>query len=164
MAYPEKVEVLCQGEVIACHERSYGQNQDILDPTHYIPLLERRPALLHHGKAFREWKLPEIFERAQRRLQEKSLRGAREYIRILRLHERHTTDQIASALKQAEEIGGATPARCLGADEVEMLLAKSAERATVRRECSLTMDNELAKLRVQPVDLQRYNALMEVCV
>lgn len=157
LAYPEKVEVLCQGEVISRHERSYGQNQDILDPTHYIPLLERRPALLHHGKAFQEWKLPEIFERARRRLQEKNIRGDREYIRILRLHERHTTDQIASALEQAEEIG------CLGADEVEMLLLKRFERATVQKEFSLNLDDELAKLRVQPVDLQRFNELMEVC-
>ena len=157
LAYPEKVEVLCQGEMIARHERSYGQNQDILDPTHYIPLLERRPALLHHGKAFQEWKLPEIFERARRRLQERNLRGDREYIRILRLHERHTTDQIASALKQAEELG------CLGADEVEMLLLKRSERPTILQECSLNLGDELSKLRVQPVDLRRFNELVEVC-
>jgi hypothetical protein len=157
LAYPEKIEVLCQGEVIAHHERSYGQNQDILEPTHYIPLLERRPALLHHGKAFQGWKLPEIFEQARRHLQEKKHRGDREYIRILRLHERYTTDQIAAALKQACELG------CLGADEVEMLLLKSSERPTLQKECSLNLGDELASLRVDAVDLQRFNELVEVC-
>jgi hypothetical protein len=120
LAYPEKIEVLSQGEVIATHERSYGQNQDILDPTHYIPLLactregERRPALLEHGKAFKGWKLPEIFEQARRRLKERSVRAEREYIRILRLHERYTTDQIAAALGQACELGclGPMKSRC----------------------------------------------------
>ncbi len=108
LAYPEKIEVLCGGAVIACHERNYGQHQDVLDPTHYIPLLSRRPGLLTHGKAFQGWELPAIFEQVRRHLKERIVRGEREYIRILRLHERYTTDQIASALEEAEAL------RCLG--------------------------------------------------
>jgi hypothetical protein len=156
LAYPERIEILCQGKVIATHERSYGQNQDILDPTHYVPLLERRPALLHHGKAFLGWPLPEIFESARRQLQQKSSRGDRDYIRILRLHEKYTTDQIAAALKQADEL------KCLGADEVQMLLLKNLERPAVLQACSLDLADALSSLQVAPVDLQRYNALMEV--
>lgn len=83
--------------------------------------------------------------------------GTREYIRILRLHERYTTDQIGSALHQAEELG------CLGADEVEMLLFKRSERLTALHECSLNLDDALASLRVEPVNLQRFNELVEVC-
>lgn len=156
LAYPERIEILCQEKVIATHERSYGQNQDILDPMHYVPLLERRPALLRHGKAFLGWPLPEIFEDARRQLQEKSPKGDREYIRILLLHEKYTTDQIAVALKQAEEL------KCLGADEVQMLLLKHSERPFLPQACSLNLDDALCSLQVAPVDLQRYNALVEV--
>ncbi|MBI5116669.1 IS21 family transposase [Candidatus Poribacteria bacterium] len=155
LAYPEKIEVLCRGEVIARHERCYGQNQDILDPYHYIPLLERRPALLDHGKAFKGWPLPAIFEIARRRLQESRVRGARDYIRILRLHDRFTTDQIGSALKQAEELG------CLGADEVEMLLLKRIEPPPTTDGLS-NLDDALTALRVEAINLQRFNELVEV--
>lgn len=155
LAYPDKIEILCQGEVIARHARCYGQNQDILDPYHYLPLLERRPALLIHGKAFQRWKLPEIFDRSRHRLQERKSRGDREYIRILRLHERYTTDQIGKALEQAEELG------CLGADEVEMLLLKRFESPPPVA-CLLNLDDALSSLRVQPVNLQRFNELVEV--
>ncbi|MBI5197071.1 MAG: IS21 family transposase [Nitrospirae bacterium] len=155
LAYPEKIEVLCRGEVIVRHERCYGHNQDILDPYHYIPLLERRPALLDHGKAFLGWQLPEIFEMTRRRLQERHVRGDRDYIRILRLHERFTTDQIENALKQADELG------CLGADEVEMLLLKRFE-SPLSTQGLLNLDDTLTALRVDAVDLKRFNELVEV--
>lgn len=154
LAYPERIEVLCQGNAIARHERSYEQHQDILDPMHYVPLLERRPALLHHGKAFKGWKLPEIFEQARRRLQEKKRRGDQDYIRILSLHRKYTTAQIAAALEEARRLG------CLGADEVEILLLKQVE-GPMPKPAGLNLAEALTSLRVAPVDLQRFNQLVE---
>jgi transposase len=42
-AYPFRVDILFSKEVIASHPRCYGHKQDILDPLHYLPLLEQRP-------------------------------------------------------------------------------------------------------------------------
>jgi transposase len=155
LAYPERIEVFCRDEKIAEHERCYGQRQEILDPTHYLPLLAKRPGLLDHGVAFREWNLPDCFEQTRRRLKEKKGGGEREYIRILRLHERYTTDQIVVALKEAETLG------CLGADAVEMLLL-------ARLDCPkvypvLNLKEDLSSLRVTRVDLKQFDRLAEVC-
>ncbi|MHB8482040.1 MAG: IS21 family transposase [Nitrospiria bacterium] len=156
-AYPERVEIFSQGVQIASHSRSYEQNQDILDPYHYVPLLERRPALLDHGKAFQTWRLPEIFEQVREGLKTRKAHPEREYIRILLLHGKYTTEQIAEALKKAEGLG------CLGADEVEMLLL---QQHRPFREPSdsfqLDLNPALSSLKVETGNLQRYNTLAEV--
>ena len=156
LCYPERIEVLCQGAVIATHVRCYDQHQDILEPLHYVPLLTKRPALFVHGKAFCGWALPAIFEETRRRLRERSDRGDRDFVRILRLHERYTTDQITAALQQAEAL------RCLGADAVEMLLLKQAEPARRPSYGLVRVSEGLASFRVDAVDLKRFDTLVEV--
>jgi hypothetical protein len=42
-AYPFRVDILDQKEVIASHPRCYERKRDVLDPLHYLPLLEERP-------------------------------------------------------------------------------------------------------------------------
>lgn len=156
-AYPDRVEIFAQGMQIASHPRSYEQNQDILDPYHYVPLLERRPALLNHGKAFQTWRLPEIFEHVREGLKKRKAHPDQEYIRILLLHGKYTTDQIAEALKKAFDLG------CPGADEVEMLLLRQhqVDRSTGEA-YPLDLSSGLGYLKVETGNLQRYNTLAEV--
>jgi hypothetical protein len=156
-AYPERVEIFAQGVQIASHPRSYQQNQDILNPYHYVPLLEERPALLDHGKVFQTWKLSDIFEQARAALKTRKAHPDREYIRILLLHEKYTTDQIVEALKKAEALG------CFGADEVEMLLLQQ-YRPPQEPLASFQLDltPALCSLKVETGNLQRYDTLVEV--
>jgi hypothetical protein len=37
------VEVRDEGQCIACHERCYERNQQVLDLEHYLDVLERKP-------------------------------------------------------------------------------------------------------------------------
>ena len=55
-AYPFRVEVLLGKEVIANHPRCFGREQDILDPLHYLNLLEQRPGAFEHAKPLRHWR------------------------------------------------------------------------------------------------------------
>ena len=65
-AYPFRVDVLHLKEVIASHPRCYERNQDILDPLHYLPLLEQRPGAFQHAKPIRRWRetWPAVFRAA----------------------------------------------------------------------------------------------------
>src|SRR5271170_5276710 len=61
--YIDRIEVVERGQVVARHARSYGRDQQVLDPLHYLAALDRRPAALDHAPVLREWSLPESFAR-----------------------------------------------------------------------------------------------------
>jgi hypothetical protein len=44
--YVDRVEVICGGECIAVHPRSYEHEDFIPDPLHYLALLEQKPRAL----------------------------------------------------------------------------------------------------------------------
>ncbi|HVP21173.1 MAG TPA: IS21 family transposase [Anaerolineaceae bacterium] len=47
-AYPFRIKVLSDQIVIADHPRCWGREQDVIDPLHYLPLLEQRPDRYEH--------------------------------------------------------------------------------------------------------------------
>ena len=89
-AYPFQVEILYQEEVLASHARSYGRNQDVCDPLHYLPLLMQRPGAFEHAKPLRQWRTqwPPVYEELLARLQAEDVDGQaiRQFVRILNLH------------------------------------------------------------------------------
>jgi hypothetical protein len=46
------------GKTVAEHNRNFEKGRYILDPLHYINLLERKPGALRNGRPFLEWELP----------------------------------------------------------------------------------------------------------
>ncbi len=59
--YVDRVEVVADGQIIASHTRSYGQREKILDPLHFLVVLEKKPAALDHAPVYRDWQLPPTF-------------------------------------------------------------------------------------------------------
>jgi hypothetical protein len=57
--------------VVARHARSYGRDQQVLDPLHYLATLERRPAALDHAPVLRDRKLPEAFAQLRQALEQR---------------------------------------------------------------------------------------------
>jgi transposase len=56
--YASRVVLAADGKAIAEHERSFEKGRYILDPLHYLPLLERKPGALRNGRPFLNWDLP----------------------------------------------------------------------------------------------------------
>ena len=56
--FAERVVLAVGGKTIAEHMRSFEKGRYILDPLHYLPLLERKPGALRNGRPFLEWELP----------------------------------------------------------------------------------------------------------
>jgi transposase len=125
---------LCYGrKVIAVHPRCWEKEKQLLDPMHYLSLVERKPGSLDYARPLEDWGLPEVFDVLRRRLEEEhretdSGEGAREYIRVLRLLERYTLGELTKAIEQALKM------RCHSRDAIAQFLvpAESWEATTFK--------------------------------
>ena len=99
--YIDRVEVVERAQVVARHARSYGRDEHVLDPLHYLAALSRRPAALDHAPVLREWRLPEPFARLRQRLEERHGRiaGGRHFVRVLLLLSEQPQDCVQAAVE-----------------------------------------------------------------
>lgn len=97
------------GEEIACHKRIWKKEQVCFDPLHYLALLERKPGAIDYARPLQEWKLPECFGILRRRMEnQRQGEGTREYIRVLRLLEKHPIARLRKAIEDGLEVGALT--------------------------------------------------------
>jgi hypothetical protein len=54
----DQVVILCGGEAIARHQRSYGPGAFVFDPLHYLPLIETKPNALDRAAPLKDWDVP----------------------------------------------------------------------------------------------------------
>lgn len=52
-AYADRIVIRQDGVVVAGHARSFGRNETVYDPWHYVPVLARKPGALRNGALFR---------------------------------------------------------------------------------------------------------------
>ncbi len=60
--FVEEVVILCAGEEIARHPRSYATGTFVFDPLHYLMLIETKPNALDQAAPLQAWDLPEVFQ------------------------------------------------------------------------------------------------------
>jgi hypothetical protein len=157
-AYPFRVEIAHMGDVIASHPRCYSQEQDILEPLHYLPLLEQRPGAFDHAKPIRRWRKewPPAYEHLLKRLQtDKNGQGVREFVRVLELHKEHPPSLVAQAIEQALEYG------CAHADGVTLCLHQLLEPESKMPALNWTEPPPWAAVGEQAPDLTCYDRLLE---
>ena len=90
------------GDIVAVHERDWSKKKTHYNPIHYLAIAEKRPNAIDFGAPFAEWQLPASFDVLRRRLETQAgKQGKREYIRILRLLERFSLEQLARGIERA---------------------------------------------------------------
>jgi transposase len=100
--YIDQVRISKNDRVIAEHDRLWVKEAIAFEPIHYLELLERKPGALDEAKPLADWKLPKCFKQLRSRLeQEGQRRGTREFIRVLRLLEKHPLDRVENAVERA---------------------------------------------------------------
>lgn len=100
--YVDRVRIWRNDALLAEHDRLWDKEAIAFEPIHYLELLERKPGALDHAKPLAEWKLPPCFEHLRRRLEEECRsRGTREFIRVLRLLEKHPLERVEKAIGKA---------------------------------------------------------------
>lgn len=155
-AYPDRVEITNGHKVLAVHPRCYGKHQDILNPLHYLLLLEQRPGAYEHAKPIQEWqqRWPDVYDRYLVALREHlpGDQSTREFIRILRFHEHYPEQAIASAMEES------LLCHCYSADGFRQLVMRQTEPSIAPALPELT--GELATQPVQWPDLVDYDRLL----
>jgi hypothetical protein len=96
----DRVEIYCEHEKVAEHRRGYGPEQFVLDPRHYLPLLERKPGCLDQARPFQRNPWGEDFALLRRELEYRSGDdGTRQFIRVLLLMTEHPEEQVRQAVE-----------------------------------------------------------------
>jgi transposase len=141
-----------QGQEVARHRRVWARGQVTFDPLHYLALLERKPFALNSARPLAGWKLPECFSVLRQRLEQADPKGgARQYVRVLRLLERHELAQVQAAVSQALALAA------LDADAVRLLVERQAEQPAPAFD--LTGRPGLQSVRLPATDLRQYSTL-----
>lgn len=158
--YPFEVKIyrLDQAEAVAVHPRCYGHQQDILQPLHYLPLLEQRPGAFHYAKPIRQWRSswPAVYEQLLAELQQQQPggTGVRQFIRVLQWHQHYPAELIERAVAQALTY------HCPHADGVELCLRQLLQPEPAPVSLDLSHKPHLQEIGQQPVRLKAYNQLL----
>jgi hypothetical protein len=158
--YPFEVKIYRpdEKEALAVHARCYGQQQDILDPLHYLPLLAQRPGALNHAKPIRQWRAtwPAVYERLLAELlrRQPEGQGARQFIRVLQLHQQYPAELIEQAVTLALQY------QCAHADGVQLCLRQLLQPEPTSTSLDLSHQPKLQAVGQQPLPLSRYNQLL----
>ncbi len=150
----DTVSIYRAGQRVARHRRCWERQQQIFDPLHYLPLLERKPGSLNDARPLANWELPTEFGVLRRRLDAQRPDGSREYIRVLMLLQEYPLQRVTIALRHA--LRWTAPS----ADAIKQLLIP-AERPELKT-FSLRGREHLVGVCVAATDISAYAALQEV--
>ena len=100
----DQIRVVTNGEVVAAHPRSFGRDQLVCDPWHYLPVLEKKPGALRDGEPFVLWDLPKSVILVRDRLLKQD-KGDRAFVELLILVSEAGLDALNMACELALEGG-----------------------------------------------------------
>lgn len=103
--YAHEVAISYGGNEIARHYRSFERNKYILNPLHYLKVLEKKPGALNDGLPFQDWKLPEVFQRYRELLKCKYDDGDKYFVKVLTLLLNWTVEEVTGAIERAIKLG-----------------------------------------------------------
>ena len=150
--FVDEVVILCGGNEIARHPRSYAEGAFIADPLHYLALIETKPNALDQAAALQGWDLPEVFQHLRHLLEARmGNRGKREFIQVLRLMEAMPKEVVTFAVTQAIHLGAA------GFDAIKLIALARIERRPARLD--LTAYPHLPKMDVKTTRAADYAVL-----
>lgn len=145
----DRIRVVAEGKVIAEHVRCFGRERLLLDPWHYLPVLEKKPGALRNGAPFKDWVLPAAIGIVKETLL-KLPQGDRAFVEVLLAMRQHGADLVTVACERALQQGTVSTPVIL--NHVHHLLA-SAQPQPVTISTTLVLAIEPA------ADCARYDSL-----
>jgi transposase len=152
--YVDRVEIVADNQVIATHPRSYGHGEKILDPLHFLVVLQRKPAALDLAPVYRDWQLPAVFADLRRDLEARlgTRTGIRQYIRVLQLLAHHSVERVEHGIRSCQTRGST--------DAVAITTA--VEQLACSSDIALSVDSlsTIANVSVPLPDLSQFDRLL----
>jgi transposase len=97
--FVDRIELLCEREIIAVHKRRYRGGKFVLNPFHYLKLLQRKPGSLDNAMAFKGQPWGEDFDFMRKELEYRyEDDGTLDYINILLLFTKYPEVQVKYAV------------------------------------------------------------------
>ena len=151
--YVDRVEIVGDGQVVAVHARSYGRRDKVLDPLHFLVVLERKPGALDHAPVYRDWQLPAVFADLRRDLEARfgARAGVQHFIRVLQLFAHHPLDRVERAVQAC---------RARGSPDAGAIAA-AVERSAGDMAMSLGSPASASNVNVPLPDLSRFDRLLD---
>jgi hypothetical protein len=151
--YLDRIEVVAGGDVVARHARSYGHDEQILEPLHYLAALGRRPAALDHAPVLRDWQLAACFTQLREVLDKRHGKAAgRHFARVLQLLGEHPMQRVQAVIET-----------CLanGEPDVERIIAQVRRRAVLNNNSAPLLETiPLCQYQVPRPELSRFDQLL----
>lgn len=143
-SYWNRIEIGTGLEKIASHCRSYGKDEYVLCPEHYLDLLERRPHAIPYARPLVQHEWPEGYWNFYQKMVVSVGPGqaGRDFIRILRCHAKYGGVLVSSVLARIGESGA------FNADMVIAAIDRELFRSAPSEPVDLSTHPELATCRV----------------
>jgi hypothetical protein len=149
----DEMRLVFEDRLIARHVRCWKRERTFYEPIHYLALLERKPGGFDYARPLEGWQLPSCFDLLRRRLEAADERhGTRSYVRVLRLLEHFSLEQLTDAVEYALDID------VIDADSIRVIVEHRAERPVAF--FSLEGRPHLQRVRVETTDVSAYQALL----
>jgi transposase len=98
--FVDRVRIVCQGQVVAIHTRCYQAGQFVLEPQHYLKLLERKPGSLDNARPFKGQPWGPSFDLLRTELECRYPKdGTVRYIQVLLLFTKYPLAQVQAAVE-----------------------------------------------------------------
>ena len=154
--YPETLQIVHAGKLVAEHRRLAETEATSLDPLHYLPTLLRKPATLDHANVFTTWQLPASFQELRQSFEHVHgpRAGTRHYIRVLQLLLRHPVERIERALAACRH--RENPTAEIIAEKAQALAGQGAVPGPPLEVLAPRIPN----VTVPPPDLRRFDQLL----
>ena len=153
IATVDEVRLVYEDRLLARYPRCWDRERTFFEPVHYLALLERKPGGFDHAKPLEQWNLPECFALLRRRMEvDDPKSGTRSFIRVLRLLERFSLEEVAAGVEYAIDIG------LSDSDSIRSVVEHRADGPV--RLFSLDGRPHLACVRVETTPVAAYQALL----
>ena len=157
--YVDRVVIVAHGQVVASHRRCLTKPTMVLEPTHYLATLGRKPGAWDQAPVFRDWKLPACFAdfRAELEGHHGVAAGSRQFARVLQLLGEHPMTRVSQAIElcQREHLWSAEAV-------IQRTRSLAVIEAATPGDASRTADAPAApRVHVPRPDLARFDQLLD---
>jgi hypothetical protein len=147
-AFVERIELLCEHQVVAVHPRSYRQGQFVLTAEHYLNLLRTKPGSLDNARAFKGQPWGEDFDLLRKELEYRyEAEGTRKFIAVLLLFTQYPEADVKQAVSRCVQ------RRAFSDEAVAGVLRNQPLAPTVRLDLAHRPDLALVGSGIRPVRL-----------
>ena len=82
-AYIDRIDIIHNHQIVASHTRCYNRGQVLMEISHYLSALERKPHAVTHAYVVRQ--LPAVFGKLREQMVQAHSRGYKDFLAVLLL-------------------------------------------------------------------------------